>query len=146
MKVTAKVKRSRAPTNLYSNSVSTFRQVQKLIHDIEVNSGPSRSTTKRQSNRSNNNNHSPVLHCFYQNVRSIKSGNKLREFQDSIYDNQFDIVAISETWLMGDISDSELLPWGYDIFRCDRGSARNPCAWWGCCWPVAGICDASLLL
>lgn len=39
--------------------------------------------------------HTPSLHCFYQNVRSIKSGNKLRQFQDTLYANQFDIVAIS---------------------------------------------------
>ena len=125
VQVSVKVKRSRAPTNLYSNSISTFRLVHKLIYDIEVNPGPSPSA-KRQSNSSKNTNgFTPALHCFYQNVRSIKSGNKLREFQDSVYANQFDIVAISETWLTGDISDSELLPWGYDIFRCDRGNARN---------------------
>ena len=153
MQLSVKVKRSRAPTNLYSNSISTFRQVHKLIYDIEVNPGPSPST-KRQSNSSKNTNgFTPALHCFYQNVRSIKSGNKLREFQDSVYANKFDIVAISETWLTGDISDSELLPWGYDIFRCDRGNARNsadPVRGGGvllasrcnlCCKPVALICN-----
>ena len=34
--------------------------------------------------------------------------------------NQYDVVAVTETWLTSDISDSELLPWGYDIYRCDR--------------------------
>jgi hypothetical protein len=70
---------------------------------------------------SNGNNQS-ILRCYYQNVRSIRSGNKLREFQDTVYANQYDIVAISESWLTSDISDSELLPWDYDIFRCDRRS------------------------
>ena len=68
---------------------------------------------------------SSTLHCFYQNVRSIKSGGKLREFQDSVYANDFDLVAITESWLTSDISDSELLPWGYDVHRCDRSSSRG---------------------
>ena len=57
----------------------------------------------------------------------MKSGNKLRDFQDTVYVN---IVAITETWLTSEISDTELLPWGYEIFRCDRlvssdGSSRG---------------------
>ena len=67
----------------------------------------------------------PVLHCYYQNVRSIKSGFKLKEFKDVVHSSKFDIVAISESWLTSDVSDSELLPWGYDIFRCDRKSLGN---------------------
>ena len=38
--LTAKVKRSAAPTTLYSNSV--FHPVIKLVHDIEVNPGPNK--------------------------------------------------------------------------------------------------------
>ena len=38
---------------------------------------------------------------------------------------QFDLVAISETWLTCDITDSKLLPWGYDIFRYNRKSLAN---------------------
>ena len=39
---------------------------------------------------------------------------------------QFDKpVAISESWLTSDVSDSELLPWGYDIFCCDRKTLGN---------------------
>ncbi|CAB3987353.1 Hypothetical predicted protein [Paramuricea clavata] len=86
--------------------------------DIATNPGPN---STRPHIHTNGNNQS-ILRCYYQNVRSIRSGNKLREFQDTVYANQYDIVAISESWLTSDISDSELLPWNYDIFRCDRKS------------------------
>ena len=42
-----------------------------------------------------------------------------------VYSNKFDIVAISESWLISEVLDSELLPWGYDIFRCDRKTLGN---------------------
>jgi hypothetical protein len=72
--------------------------------DIATNPGPN---STRPHIHTNGNNQS-ILRCYYQNVRSIRSGNKLREFQDTVYANQYDIVAISESWLTSDISDSEL--------------------------------------
>lgn len=97
--------------------------------DVESQPGPNSSVSDSRRSLScvtgNQNASEPSnrLHCFYQNVRSIQSGTKLREFQDSVYSNQFDIVAVSETWLSQTISDSELLPWDYDIHRCDRSSS-----------------------
>ena len=32
---------------------------------------------------------------------------------------------ISESWLTSDVSDSELLAWDYDIFRCNRKTLGN---------------------
>ena len=86
--------------------------------DIATNPGLNLTRPHTHTNRNNQS----ILRCYYQNVRSIRSGNKLREFQDTVHANQYDIVAISESWLTSDISDSELLPWNYDIFRCDRKS------------------------
>ncbi|KAH8273814.1 hypothetical protein KR044_001101, partial [Drosophila immigrans] len=36
-----------------------------------------------------------------------------------------DVVAFSETWLSSDISDSELFPSKYTIYRQDRSSRRG---------------------
>ena len=35
---------------------------------------------------------------------------------------EFDIIAISETWLHENIYDNEILPAGYTLFRSDRGT------------------------
>ena len=39
-----------------------------------------------------------------------------------IYSHDYDIIAISETWLSDNIFDNEILPTNYTIHRCDRGS------------------------
>ena len=39
-----------------------------------------------------------------------------------IYSHDYDIIAISETWLSDNIFDNEILPTNYAIHRCDRGS------------------------
>jgi hypothetical protein len=60
---------------------------------------------------------------FYQNVRSLKSTyyllntkeNKLSSFHNIVSTNQFDVIALTETWLDSSISNHELLPSGYKI-------------------------------
>ncbi len=37
-----------------------------------------------------------------------------------MYSADYDIVAITETWLNSTISSLEFLPYGYDIYRKDR--------------------------
>ena len=46
--------------------------------------------------------------------------NKLSELELLIKDENIDVIGISETWLVEDISDSEISFNGYSIFRCDR--------------------------
>ena len=53
-------------------------------------------------------------------IRSIV--NELSSFQTMIYSHDFDIVAITETWLSNNIFDNEILPANYTIYRNDRGS------------------------
>jgi exonuclease III len=72
---------------------------------------------------------------LYQNVRSLKSTywdsssntkeSKLSCFHDVVMANQFDIIALTETWLDSWILNHELLPIGYDIFRRDREGKRG---------------------
>ena len=96
----------------YSNSTASFQQAHLLISgDVSVNPGP---------DKVHSTNSSTTLRFFYQNARSIKSGAKLWEFQDLVYANNFDNIAISETWLNCEVLHSEILPWSYDIHRCDR--------------------------
>ncbi|EDO32284.1 predicted protein [Nematostella vectensis] len=76
------------------------------------------------------------LSVFYQNTRSLKAitwdtegnealGCKLNRLQDIVYSADYDLVAISETWLNSSILDTEILPHGYDIFRKDRETCEG---------------------
>ncbi|KAK9695193.1 hypothetical protein QE152_g33031 [Popillia japonica] len=56
-----------------------------------------------------------------ENVRSIRG--KVDEFACSISQEEFDFVALSETWLSAEISSSEFFPDRYRVFRCDRDFA-----------------------
>ncbi len=52
------------------------------------------------------------------NARSIKK--KLSYFQSLIYAKSPSIIAITETWLLPQILNNEIIPAGYQIFRRDR--------------------------
>lgn len=63
--------------------------------------------------------HMSNLNIYYQNVRGLR--NKLVKLRSSLslflsYDN----VILTETWLIPNISHSELGLFGYQIFRLDR--------------------------
>ena len=44
---------------------------------------------------------------------------KMTILQQTVYGGDFDVVAVSETWLKNSVIDSEIIP-GYFIFRRDR--------------------------
>ena len=44
------------------------------------------------------------------------------KFQSFIYSHNFDVIAITETWLSNSIFDNEILPTNYKIYRNDCGS------------------------
>ncbi|XP_028414165.1 uncharacterized protein LOC114537227 [Dendronephthya gigantea] len=72
--------------------------------------------------------------CLLFNARSLCSINKhvdgtlvsnLSSFQNMVYAENLDIVAVTETWLKDSIADKEILPHGYDILRKDRASFKR---------------------
>ena len=44
-------------------------------------------------------------------------------FQSLVYANSYDIIGVTETWLLNKIYDNEILPSGYVLFRKDRLSS-----------------------
>jgi len=58
------------------------------------------------------------LKCFYTNARSIV--NKRNELELYIMEERPDIIAITETWAVESIEDSELKIEGYTMIRRDR--------------------------
>lgn len=63
------------------------------------------------------------IRIYYQNVRGLNS--KTREIYDntSLLYNDYDIFALTETWLTPGVSDGELFYHDYTILRCDRNFA-----------------------
>jgi hypothetical protein len=53
----------------------------------------------------------------------------LIKFQELVYSESIDVMFVTETWLNSIISDREILPIGYDIYRTDRLLGR----------PVVGV-------
>lgn len=93
--------------------------------NVERNPGPANSSNHETTRTVREQNISSHLTCFYQNVRSLKSNGKNSCFQDTVLANQFDIIALTETWLNSSISNYEILPLGYKIFRKDRETGRR---------------------
>ena len=88
--------------------------------NVERNPGPS---------KSNKTNTIQSLTFVLQNVRSLKSvqidssnsrENKLSCFKDIVFAHQFDVIALTETWLHSSVADHEIIPNGYQIIRRDR--------------------------
>ena len=55
---------------------------------------------------------------FHINIRSLLS--KFDEFSHIVVNNFLDIISVNETWLNGDICDTEISIDNFDLFRCDR--------------------------
>ena len=43
----------------------------------------------------------------------------------TVYSEDYDVVAVTETWLNDNILDSEILSHGYSIYRHDRDSSKR---------------------
>ena len=93
-------------------AISIEKQILVRCGDVSTNPGPTQSS----------------LSCYVQNVRSLKAvravessfESKISLLQDIVYGQDLDIICLSETWLNGSVSDQEILPVSYDIYRSDR--------------------------
>lgn len=116
-----------------------------LVGDIATNPGPTNMNYSKARNpdsttspdhylQSQNNNFShnrkPFAKFLVVNARSLLSFHKkdgrqschLSNFQDLVYSEEADLVWVTETWLKDDVESSEILPWGYTIYRKGRKS------------------------
>lgn len=58
------------------------------------------------------------LMCYYQNVRGLRT--KTATFRRNLLLNNYGVIALTETWLVDSISDSELFDHRYLVWRHDR--------------------------
>ena len=70
----------------------------------------------------NRNSHKGVK-CFLANARSLK--NKFQDLRAVVFAEQFDILAITETWFDSSVLDHKVLPSSYAIYRRDRQDRRG---------------------
>ena len=71
---------------------------------------------------------------MYMNVRNLKMIVHLQEnqhvsnlskFQELLYLESVDVTFVTETWLNNNVSNEEILPNGYNIYRTDRSHGRT---------------------
>lgn len=58
------------------------------------------------------------INCYYQNVRGLNT--KINEFYNNVSLLDYDLLAISETWLQNSVNDCEVINNNYVLFRADR--------------------------
>lgn len=61
------------------------------------------------------------MRIYYQNVRGLRT--KTSIFYKNILLNEYDVICITETWLLPAIFDLELFDSRYNVYRCDRNYA-----------------------
>ena len=66
------------------------------------------------------------LSLYYQNVRGLRT--KCSEFYLSSSTCNFDVIALSETWLNSSFYDSELFHSDFTVYRCDRSLKSSVCS------------------
>ncbi|KAL0871522.1 hypothetical protein ABMA27_005236 [Loxostege sticticalis] len=55
---------------------------------------------------------------FYQNCRGIRT--KLHTLYMNILSNNYDVIVLTETWLISEIDNNEFIDRRYVVYRCDR--------------------------
>ncbi|CAG5052934.1 unnamed protein product [Parnassius apollo] len=63
------------------------------------------------------------LHAYYQNVRGLRS--TTHEFYRNVAINNYDLISLTETWLLDGIFDAELFDDRYCVWRRDRDLNRT---------------------
>lgn len=63
-------------------------------------------------------NYNKTLNIYYQNVRGLRT--KIDEFYRQLCLSAYDVVILSETWLLEDINNNELFDNRYIVWRRDR--------------------------
>lgn len=119
--VSARIKRSQTPTIRYHDCVSTFHPIIKLLHDIELNPRPNQGASTRQAKRTSNNN----ITVAHLNVRSLKCRDHFIQVKQTVLENKFDILTISESWLDNSVTNLEIEIPGYDLHRVDRHDKKG---------------------
>lgn len=75
------------------------------------------------SRDSGNNEHQ--FSCLYFNIRSLTANNKIEEIKLIAHNKNYQIIAVTETWLHSQIDNAEINIPGYKIYRKDRNGKHQ---------------------
>jgi hypothetical protein len=59
------------------------------------------------------------------NTRDLMSKSKFNDVRALISHDNYDLLAITESWLWPEITDNEISIDGYNTFRCDRSMCKK---------------------
>ena len=112
------------------NNMAHLTLIILLAGDIATNPGPFSGANHTTNLQQKANDRKFSAKCLVVNARSLLSIRKsegkrschLANFQELVYTENADIIWVTETWLRDDVENSEILPWGYTIYRKDRKS------------------------
>src|SRR5436190_24309539 len=68
-----------------------------------------------------------MFNIYYQNARGLRT--KTIEFKLSIIANDFEVVAITESWLCEGLASGEFFDDRYTVYRCDRDTVTTGKRW-----------------
>lgn len=68
--------------------------------------------------KSDNHDKLKTYQCYYQNVRGLRT--KTTVFKNNMMQWSYDIIGLTETFLTSSVTNGELFPPGYVVFRDDR--------------------------
>lgn len=64
-----------------------------------------------------------ILSIYHQNVRGLRT--KTHTFIRNVLRNSFDVITLTETWLIDGVNDSEIFDDRYLVWRRDRNYSRT---------------------
>lgn len=104
-------------TPLGSNTTNTRANTPTLNSNLK-HSPPSRNQFHGPNNDSEDS-----IRILYQNARGLKT--KTHKIFQNILSEDFDFIAITESWLSPDIHSNELIDSRYNVFRLDRDPIKS---------------------
>lgn len=63
------------------------------------------------------------LNIYYQNVRGLRT--KVHDFYTSVLSSDFELIAVTESWLYDGINNEELFDNRYEVYRKDRNLQKT---------------------
>ena len=78
--------------------------------------------------------HNSKIKIAHLNVRSFKNRDHLIEMRQLAHENNYDVIAISESWLNSSVINTEVEIAGYKLYRMDRLNrlGRDVCVYTRC--------------
>lgn len=65
------------------------------------------------------------ISMYYQNVRGLRSKEKVASFNASLLQSNYDVIALTETNLIQSVDSSELFGKNFTVHRCDRSTSNS---------------------